>query len=65
MVGGPATGASLNPARDFGPDLVNIFFGTPVNWGDFIVCYVIGPILGMTGAAFLYRYVANLGRLEL
>jgi glycerol uptake facilitator protein len=60
MVGGPATGASINPARALGPDLVNVFFGTPVNWGDFILCYTIGPILGMVGAAFLYRYVAHL-----
>jgi glycerol uptake facilitator protein len=57
---GPATGGSLNPARAFGPDLVNIFFGTPVNWGDFILCYTVGPILGMVGAAFLYRYIAQL-----
>jgi glycerol uptake facilitator protein len=62
MVGGPATGASINPARAFGPDLVNVFFGTSVSWGDFILCYTIGPILGMIGAAFLYRYIAHLGR---
>jgi glycerol uptake facilitator protein len=59
LVIGPATGASVNPARAFGPDLINVFFGTPVNWGDFILCYTIGPILGMVGAAFLYRYVAH------
>jgi glycerol uptake facilitator protein len=59
---GPATGGSLNPARAFGPDLVNIFFGTSVNWGDFLLCYTVGPILGMIAAAFLYRYVAQLAR---
>ncbi|MGO8948259.1 MAG: MIP/aquaporin family protein [Ktedonobacterales bacterium] len=64
MVVGPASGGSLNPARAFGPDLVNIFFGTPVNWGDFVLCYTVGPILGMIGAAFLYRYVANVARPE-
>jgi glycerol uptake facilitator protein len=60
LVIGPATGASVNPARAFGPDLVNVFFGTSVNWGDFILCYTIGPIIGMVGAAFLYQYVAHL-----
>jgi glycerol uptake facilitator protein len=64
LVIGPATGASVNPARAFGPDLVNVFFGTPVNWGDFILCYTIGPILGMVGAAFLYRYVAHVRQLS-
>ena len=62
LLEGPAAGGSLNPARAFGPDLVNIFFGTSVNWGDFILCYTVGPILGMVGAAFLYRYVAELRR---
>jgi glycerol uptake facilitator protein len=64
LMEGPAAGASLNPARAFGPDLVNIFFGTPVNWGDFILCYTVGPVLGMVGAAFLYRYVAHLGQAD-
>jgi glycerol uptake facilitator protein len=64
LMAGPATGGSLNPARAFGPYLVNVFFGTSVNWGDFILCYTVGPILGMIGAAFLYRYVAQMGRPE-
>ena len=62
IVGGPATGGSFNPARAFGPDFANIFFGTSVSWGDFIVCYTVGPLLGMAGAAFLYQYVAHLAR---
>lgn len=59
---GPATGASINPARAFGPDLVNLFFGVSTDWGAFVVCYVIGPILGAIGAAFLYAYLARLPR---
>jgi glycerol uptake facilitator protein len=59
---GPATGGSLNPARAFGPDLVNIFLGTTVNWGQFLLCYTIGPLVGMVGAAFLYHYLADMVR---
>lgn len=59
---GPATGASINPARALGPDLVAIFFGVPVDWVAFLVCYLIGPLLGMMGAASLYGYIARLPR---
>lgn len=59
---GPATGAPVNPARAFGPDFVDIFFGVKVDWGAFVVSYLIGPILGGVAAAFLYSYITRLGR---
>lgn len=60
---GPATGASVNPARAFGPDIVSIFFGAPsVDWVAFIVCYLIGPILGAVGVCWLYARVSRLPR---
>lgn len=60
---GPATGAAVNPARAFGPDIVSIFFGAPpVDWIAFIVCYLIGPILGGAGVAWLYARVSRLPR---
>lgn len=63
MLIGPATGAAVNPARAFGPDIVSIFFGAPpVNWVAFIVCYLIGPILGGIGVAWLYARVSRLPR---
>jgi glycerol uptake facilitator protein len=63
MIVGPATGAAVNPARAFGPDIVSIFFGAPaVDWVAFIVCYLIGPILGGIGAAWLYARMARLPR---
>jgi glycerol uptake facilitator protein len=63
MIVGPATGAAVNPARAFGPDIVSIFFGAPsVDWVAFIVCYLIGPILGGIGAAWLYSRMARLPR---
>ena len=51
MWGSPISGASMNPARTFGPDLVGASFT------DYWV-YVAGPLLGMVaavGAAFVLR----------
>ncbi len=63
MIVGPATGASVNPARAFGPDIVSIFFGAPsVDWVAFIVCYLVGPIIGGIGAAWLYARMSRLPR---
>jgi len=57
---GPATGGSVNPARAFGPDLVAVFFGYPVNWGAFIVSYLIGPLVGGVVGALAYTAVVAL-----
>ncbi|HEU5348448.1 MAG TPA: aquaporin [Ktedonobacterales bacterium] len=63
MIVGPVTGAAVNPARAFGPDVISIFFGAPsVNWIAFIVCYLIAPILGGIGAAWLYARMSRLPR---
>jgi len=52
---GAISGASLNPARSFGPALVSLLFSnTPMldYWID-----VVGPILGGLLAAMLYRMI--------
>jgi glycerol uptake facilitator protein len=50
---GAISGASLNPARSFGPAIVSLLFSTtPIYWYPL---YVIGPILGGLVAAVLYR----------
>jgi glycerol uptake facilitator protein len=53
LVMAPVTGAAINPARAFGPLLVGDFGG----FGDFLVAYVIGPILGALAAAALYTEI--------
>jgi len=50
LAGGPFTGASLNPARSFGPALVSMF------WTGHLV-YWIGPLIGGALAALLYDNV--------
>jgi MIP family channel proteins len=48
LFGGGATGASMNPARSFGPALVSR------EWQDFWI-YVVGPLGGALVAAFAYE----------
>lgn len=50
LFGGPVTGASMNPARSFGPALAS------GEWRDFWV-YVTGPLVGATAGAFGYQLV--------
>jgi MIP family channel proteins len=50
LMGGPLTGAMMNPARAFGPELV------ANDWDDFWIWYV-GPLAGGAIAALLYDEV--------
>ena len=50
MFGGPVTGASMNPARSFGPALA------AGEWTDFWI-YIVGPVLGAAVGAFIYQLV--------
>jgi MIP family channel proteins len=50
FVGGPITGAAMNPARAFGPELAANFWAN--GW-----IYWVGPIVGGVVAALVYEYL--------
>jgi aquaporin TIP len=50
FLGGPLTGAAMNPARAFGPELWS------GNWGEGWIYYV-GPVCGALIAALTYEYL--------
>ena len=50
LVGVPLTGASMNPARSFGPALI------ANSWADHWV-YWVGPLAGAALAGFGYKYI--------
>jgi glycerol uptake facilitator protein len=54
----PATGASINPARTFGPMLVEQFFGGTVHWGQ-IPVYLSAEILAGLLAGVVYHVIAS------
>jgi aquaporin NIP len=50
LFGGPITGASMNPARSFGPALAS------GQWHGFWI-YLLGPLLGAALGAFAYEFI--------
>ena len=50
LAGGPISGAAMNPARAFGPELVG------GQWDDAWIYYV-GPLLGAAAAALAYEHL--------
>jgi glycerol uptake facilitator protein len=59
LVFGPITGASLNPARAFGPELVQAIAGGTTFWTQYLPVYLIPGLVGAAGASFLYDFLAN------
>lgn len=55
LVGGPFTGASMNPARTFGPALIGN------HWDNHLV-YWIGPLVGGTVASLVYNLIFLSGK---
>lgn len=60
---GPSTSALVNPARAFGPDLIDILAGVPVNWSVFLIADLLGPLIG--GAITCVLYVRLSGPLPM
>ncbi len=58
IVLGAFTGASINPARTFGPYLMDTLLGGANLWGFFPI-YLVGPIVGAILAALVYTYLAK------
>lgn len=57
LVGGPLTGASMNPARSFGPNILAPATGIQLpDFGLSLAIYWIGPIIGGLIAGFVYEY---------
>ena len=59
LIFGPITGASLNPARAFGPELVQAIAGGTTFWTQYLPVYLIPGFVGAAAAAFAYDYLAN------
>jgi glycerol uptake facilitator protein len=59
MVVGPITGASLNPARAFGPELVSALGGGATHWNQLIPVYILPGLVGSGLAAVTYDFIAH------
>ncbi|MEA2146941.1 MAG: glycerol uptake facilitator protein [Solirubrobacteraceae bacterium] len=59
MVVGPITGASLNPARAFGPELVSAFGGGATHWNQLLPVYILPGLVGSGVAAVAYDFIAK------
>ncbi len=58
IVMGPITGPSLNPARTFGPALVQVLLGGTYPMAHLIV-YFVGPIIGAILGVVVYDFITR------
>jgi aquaporin Z len=59
LAGGAITGASMNPARSFGPALIYKLIGGEAGAGAFELhwCYWLAPVAGAVAAALIYEHL--------
>jgi len=57
MWAGRLTGAGFNPARSAGPCIVKGIGSSGLNEGDFMLVYIVGPLLGAMLAAIMYEFL--------
>ena len=55
MVVGPITGASLNPARAFGPELVSAIGDGVTHWDQLIPVYILPGLVGVRAGGVRLR----------
>ncbi|SRR5258708_7734827 len=58
IVMGPITGPSLNPARTFGPAVLQVLFGGTYNLAHLVV-YFVGPIVGAVLGVLAYDFITR------
>lgn len=63
LVTGAVTGGNFNPARAFGPTIIEILFGASYPFWHMFV-YFIGPIVGGIAGVFAYEYLTGLHVME-
>jgi glycerol uptake facilitator protein len=54
---GPITGASLNPARALGPELVSAVASGPTHWSQYVPVYLLPGFVGAGLAALVYDWL--------
>jgi glycerol uptake facilitator protein len=59
MIVGPITGASLNPARAFGPELVSALGSGATHWNQLLPVYILPGLVGSGVAAVAYDFLAK------
>jgi glycerol uptake facilitator protein len=59
MIVGPLTGASLNPARAFGPELISAIGNGATFWNQLVPVYIVPGLVGAALAAFVYDLLAT------
>jgi glycerol uptake facilitator protein len=59
MIVGPITGASLNPARAFGPELVSALGSGKSFWNQLLPVYILPGLVGSGVAAVAYDFLAK------
>lgn len=63
IVTGPIAGASMNPARTFGPLFTETLWGGTYDWSQFPI-YIIGPLVGGVLAAVVYDYISDVKKAD-
>src|SRR2546429_366730 len=57
LVLGPITGASLNPARALGPELVATIGSGTTHWAQYVPVYLVPGLVGAALAALTYDWL--------